>query len=130
MRYVDLYLSCGLKMYFIFAGTKWRIRSRRRQTSGAASAKLVEVDLFLPCGLKMCVHFRRDIMARTEPAMLDMWGGEWTARDEYQPQPTARRYEQYEVAFAAKVCSRALLSREILPITHQHVTAAGSGAAV
>lgn len=42
-------------------------------------------------------------MSRTEPAMLDMWGSEWTAREIYEPQSTARRYEQYEVAFAAKV---------------------------
>lgn len=42
-------------------------------------------------------------MKSTEPAMLDMWGGEWTARDAYVAAPTARRYEQYEVAFSAKV---------------------------
>ena len=49
---------------------------------------------------------RRDIMSRTEPAMLDMWGSEWAVREAYELQPTARRYEQYEVAFAAKVTAR------------------------
>lgn len=48
-------------------------------------------------------RLRRDIMSRTEPAMLDMWGSEWAAREAYELQPTAQRYEQYEVAFAAKV---------------------------
>lgn len=38
--------------------------------------------------------------------MLDMWGSEWAAREAYELQPTAQRYEQYEVAFAAKVTAR------------------------
>jgi hypothetical protein len=48
-------------------------------------------------------RLRRDIMSRTEPAMLDMWGSEWASLEAYELQPMAQRYEQYEVAFAAKV---------------------------
>lgn len=55
-------------------------------------------------------------MSRTEPAMLDMWGGEWSAREAYEPHPTARRYEQYEVAFAAKV-GRSSTANRVLVLT-------------
>ena len=35
--------------------------------------------------------------------MLDMRGAEWSAPGAYTLQPTARRYEQYEISFATKV---------------------------
>jgi len=48
------------------------------------------------------LYASRDIMARTEAAMLDMWGAEWSGEGHYTQQPTARRYEQYEISFATK----------------------------
>jgi selenocysteine lyase/cysteine desulfurase len=42
--------------------------------------------------------------ARIEPSALDVWGGRWTAPQQYTALPSARRYEEYEMSFAAKVC--------------------------
>lgn len=42
-------------------------------------------------------------MGETEPAALDMWGATWSGESQYDLHPTARRYEQYEISFAAKV---------------------------
>lgn len=41
-------------------------------------------------------------MAQTEPAALDMWGATWSGDSTYVLHPSARRYEQYEISFAAK----------------------------
>ncbi len=38
-----------------------------------------------------------------EPGRIDVRGGTWTSENEYALQPTARRYEQYEMSIAAKV---------------------------
>ena len=38
-----------------------------------------------------------------EPAFLDLYGARWDATSHYQPFPEARRFEQYEVSFAAKI---------------------------
>lgn len=38
-----------------------------------------------------------------EPACLDLRGATWDAASRYLPSPGARRFEQYEVSFAAKV---------------------------
>ena len=38
-----------------------------------------------------------------EPATLDNTGAGWTARDAYQLRPNAKRFERYEMSFAAKV---------------------------
>ena len=42
-------------------------------------------------------------MALAEPGFLDNWGAEWTAMEEYELHPTARRYESYEMSVAAKI---------------------------
>lgn len=39
---------------------------------------------------------------RLEPSALDVRGGRWTAPGEYTPERSARRYEEYEMSFAAK----------------------------
>ena len=45
-------------------------------------------------------------MKRCEPATLDMHGATWGPDpDTYTVDPTALRYEQYEISFAAKVGS-------------------------
>jgi selenocysteine lyase/cysteine desulfurase len=41
--------------------------------------------------------------ARCEPVMLDLHGARWDAADSYAPAAGARRFEQYEVSFSAKV---------------------------
>jgi cysteine desulfurase / selenocysteine lyase len=48
---------------------------------------------------------------RLEPAALDVRGGGWTAPDEYILERSARRYEEYEMSFAAKVWSAACTMR-------------------
>ena len=42
-------------------------------------------------------------MARAEPAMVDVHGAVWTSPDEYELVPSAKRYELYEMSYAAKV---------------------------
>ena len=40
---------------------------------------------------------------RAAPAQMDLHGARWTSADRFEAHPGARRFEQYEVAFAAKV---------------------------
>lgn len=42
-------------------------------------------------------------MARVEPAMVDVHGAVWTDRNAYELVPSAKRYELYEMSYAAKV---------------------------
>ena len=42
-------------------------------------------------------------MARAEPAMVDVHGAVWTGRNEYELVSSAKRYELYEMSYAAKV---------------------------
>lgn len=42
-------------------------------------------------------------MARAEPAMVDVHGAVWTGRHDYELVPSAKRYELYEMSYAAKV---------------------------
>ncbi|KAL4418819.1 hypothetical protein ABPG77_008704 [Micractinium sp. CCAP 211/92] len=51
-------------------------------------------------GLLFC---RRDAMSSFEPGTLDNIGATWTGSSDYALQPTAQRFEQYEINFAAKV---------------------------
>lgn len=41
-------------------------------------------------------------MANAEPAMVDVHGAVWTSRHDYQLVPSAKRYELYEMSYAAK----------------------------
>ncbi len=41
-------------------------------------------------------------MARAEPATVDVHGAVWTTRHDYQLVPSAKRYELYEMSYAAK----------------------------
>ena len=43
---------------------------------------------------------------RLAPAALDVWGGKWTQPGEFEALPSAKRYEEYELSFAAKVCPK------------------------
>lgn len=40
---------------------------------------------------------------RFEPAAIDVTGASWVGDSEYRLQPSARRFESYEMSFAAKV---------------------------
>ena len=58
-------------------------------------------------------------MELSEPAMIDIWGATWHSSGrgtkqythQYELASTARRYEQYEITYAAKVSSAAELPR-------------------
>lgn len=49
--------------------------------------------------------------AGIEPAALDVRGGTWLGADQYSMHATARRYEEYEMSFAAKVRVRQRVCR-------------------
>jgi selenocysteine lyase/cysteine desulfurase len=44
-----------------------------------------------------------------EPLFIDMRGADWTALDTYKPQPTAKRFEDWEFAYALLLGSKAAL---------------------
>jgi cysteine desulfurase / selenocysteine lyase len=44
-----------------------------------------------------------------EPLFIDMRGADWTGPDSYQPQPTARRFEDWEFAYALVLGSKVAL---------------------
>ena len=51
------------------------------------------------------MYAREEFVDRTnaQPAMLDLHGARWDSMGTYVPAPGAKRFEQYEVSFAAKV---------------------------
>jgi cysteine desulfurase / selenocysteine lyase len=53
---------------------------------------------------------------RIEPGALDVRGGRWLGKSDYEQHGSARRYEEYEMSFAAKVCLMAAIGRnEVMP---------------
>ena len=56
----------------------------------------------------------RAAMARAEPAMVDVHGAVWTGRNEYDLVPSAKRYELYEMSYAAKVLLQLCLRLELI----------------
>mmetsp|Transcript_29833 Transcript_29833/g.84086 ORF Transcript_29833/g.84086 Transcript_29833/m.84086 type:complete len:273 (+) Transcript_29833:1527-2345(+) len=52
------------------------------------------------CGF---LYASRSSMSKFMPAMLDVWGAELQSPSSFAVNPTARRYEAYEMSFAAKV---------------------------
>lgn len=49
------------------------------------------------------LYASRKMQQLFEPAALDLHGAEWTSHTEYRMDPTAKRYELYEMSYAAKV---------------------------
>lgn len=48
------------------------------------------------------LYMRKDLVERTEPAMIDMFGAEWAGGDQYVLRPDARRFETWESDYAAR----------------------------
>ena len=48
------------------------------------------------------LYMRRDLIQRTEPAMIDLFGAEWSGPDRYILRPDARRFESWESDYAAR----------------------------
>jgi selenocysteine lyase/cysteine desulfurase len=49
------------------------------------------------------LYVRRDLAEQLEPPLLDLHAARWTARDRYEIRPDARRFENWERNFAAKL---------------------------
>lgn len=56
---------------------------------------------------------------RLAPAALDVWGGRWVRPDAFEALPSAKRYEEYEMSFAAKARIRCVLQGSACPTTWQ-----------
>jgi len=49
------------------------------------------------------LYARKNILDRLQPPMLDLHAAQWTARDRYEMRPDARRFENWETNYAAKI---------------------------
>jgi selenocysteine lyase/cysteine desulfurase len=49
------------------------------------------------------LYVRRERLAELEPPFIDLYAARWTARDEYELRPDARRFEGFEANVAAKL---------------------------
>lgn len=49
------------------------------------------------------LYARKSILDRLQPPMLDLHAAQWTARDRYEVRPDARRFENWESNYAAKI---------------------------
>jgi selenocysteine lyase/cysteine desulfurase len=49
------------------------------------------------------LYVRRSILDQLEPVMLDLHAAQWTSRDEYTVRDDARRFENWETNYAAKI---------------------------
>jgi len=49
------------------------------------------------------LYVQRDFMARFEPPVLDHFAADWVARDRYELRPDARRFENWENNYAARL---------------------------
>lgn len=49
------------------------------------------------------LYARRDSMKQLEPPFLDRHAAQWTARDQYELRPDARRFENWETNYATKI---------------------------
>jgi selenocysteine lyase/cysteine desulfurase len=49
------------------------------------------------------LYVRRDVLDQVEPPFLDLHAATWTAPDQYQMRPDARRFENWETNYATKI---------------------------
>lgn len=49
------------------------------------------------------LYVRKTILDKLQPPMLDLHAAEWTARDRYEMRPDARRFENWETNYAARI---------------------------
>lgn len=49
------------------------------------------------------LYVRRDLIEQLEPPLLDLHAARWTAQDRYEIRPDARRFENWERNYAAKL---------------------------
>jgi cysteine desulfurase/selenocysteine lyase len=49
------------------------------------------------------LYVRRSLVQQLEPPLLDLHAAEWVARDDYRIRPDARRFENWETNYAAKI---------------------------
>lgn len=49
------------------------------------------------------LYVRRELLQTLEPPMIDHYGAEWVARDQYRLRPDARRFENWENNYAARL---------------------------
>ena len=49
------------------------------------------------------LYIRRGILDQLEPIMLDLHAAQWTSRDTYSIRDDARRFENWETNYAAKI---------------------------
>lgn len=49
------------------------------------------------------LYMRKDLLERTEPAMIDLLGATWVAPNGYELRPDARRFETWETNCAARI---------------------------
>ncbi len=49
------------------------------------------------------LYVRREVLERLEPPFLDLHAAEWTASDQFEIRPDARRFENWETNFAGKI---------------------------
>jgi len=49
------------------------------------------------------LYVRREVSEQLEPIMLDLHAASWVARDAYEIRPDARRFENWETNYAAKI---------------------------
>lgn len=49
------------------------------------------------------LYIRKDVLERTEPAMIDLFGASWVAPSDYQLRPDARRFETWETNYSTRI---------------------------
>jgi cysteine desulfurase/selenocysteine lyase len=49
------------------------------------------------------LYIRKEVLDRTEPAMIDLFGASWVAPGDYQLRPDARRFETWETNYSTRI---------------------------
>ncbi|WP_374309999.1 aminotransferase class V-fold PLP-dependent enzyme [Dongia sp.] len=77
----------------------------------AVDVEALGCDMFSATGRKFLrgprgsgfLYMRRALMQKLEPPMIDHFAAEWVARDRYELRPDARRFENWENNYAARL---------------------------